>query len=125
MSKRKEKLVHESFTVISIGYKWVNVITDEGYENKFLITTAPGLKEGAYYEADVKRKWQHTRYGLKVEYSDIKNLQKVSGHCIICGTEIELNPEVPMCKPCYYKNKQFRGNIFGKVSHQCGKQKNG
>lgn len=69
--------IHDTFTVVSIGSKWIKINNVDGYENKLLIAAAPGLKEGARYEADVKRKWIQTPYGFKVEYTDLKDLHKL------------------------------------------------
>jgi phosphatidylserine/phosphatidylglycerophosphate/cardiolipin synthase-like enzyme len=121
----KDELTSETFTVLSKGYKWVKVMTTEGYENRVELKLVPGLKEDETYTANVKRRWYRTKYGRHVEYTEVQDLFKVGGHCIICNADIDLNPDSPLCKPCYFKNKKFRGNIFGKVCHQCGKSNKG
>lgn len=121
----KEKFALQKFMVLSKGNKWIKVETDEGYENKILIANAPGLKDGSWYEAEVIKSWKRTRYGLDVEYTQIKNIHKFKGNCIICGKEIELDPTHPMCKSCYFENKKYRGRIFGKQCHICGKKQSG
>ncbi|UYP43927.1 hypothetical protein NEF87_000212 [Candidatus Lokiarchaeum ossiferum] len=121
----KEQFSIQKFMVLSKGNKWIKVETDEGYENKILIANAPGLKDGSWYEAEVIKNWNRTKYGLDVEYTQIKNIRKIQGNCIICGEEIELDPTHPMCKPCYFKNKKYRGSIFGKQCHICGTKQSG
>lgn len=120
-----QDLIKERFEVLSKGTKWVKVLNNAGYEDKILLSKVTGLKEGSIYEAMVKKKWHKSGYGIDVEYEEIQDLKKVNGYCIICGKEIEFDPSTPLCKPCYFKNKKFRGNIFGKKCHKCGKEKSG
>lgn len=120
----KEELSKERFTVISKGYKWTKVETPKGYVNKILNDYAPDLVEGTEYEAFVKKHWKKTKWGTNVEFTDIQDLRIIGderhGFCIICGDEIQFDPEKPLCKPCYYDKKEYRGNIFGKYCHKCG-----
>ncbi|MHA1756630.1 MAG: phospholipase D-like domain-containing protein [Promethearchaeota archaeon] len=119
----KDSLSKIEFKVISKGWKWLKVETLEGFENKILIDKAPGLKVGKYYEASVKKNWTKTPYGFNVEYTEVKDLKKIDGYCIICKTTIDFDPDYPLCKSCYHKNKKYRGNIFGKLCHRCGENK--
>ena len=123
--KINQDLIKERFEVLSKGTKWVKVLNNAGYEDKILLSKVTGLKEGCFYEAMVKKKWHKSGYGIDVEYEEIQDLKKVNGFCIICGKEIEFDPSTPLCKPCYFKNKKYRGYIFGKKCHQCGKEKFG
>lgn len=110
------------FRVLSKGYKWLKVISPDGYENKILIEKAPGLKVDKTYEASIKKKWKETPYGFEVEFVDLKNLKKISGFCILCNKKIDFDPDKPLCKSCYFKNKQYFGHVFGKVCHYCGQK---
>ncbi len=121
-TQKKEDLVPERFAVLSVGRKWVKVVTSAGYENKILIVNAPGLKIGAEYEAKVRKKWTKTPVGFDVELLDIAGLKKVQGFCIKCGTPVDLDPTRPLCYACYAQSAQYRGNIFGRVCHACGNE---
>ena len=114
------KLSEAAFYVLSKGTKWLKVISSEGYENKIAIVNAPGLKVGKSYQALVKKYWKETPFGFEVEFTEIQNLQKITGYCIICGKNIDLDPDKPLCKTCYFDNIQYRWNIFGNLCHKCG-----
>ena len=116
------KMSEVEFMVISKGTKWIKVISPEGYENKIAIANVPGLKVGKTYSALVKKQWKDTDYGFEVEFIEVKDLRKIAGSCIICGKKIEFDPDKPLCKPCYFKNKQYFGHIFGKFCHYCGEK---
>ncbi len=117
----KDKFEAQKFKVLSKGRKWFKVETPEGYENQILISLAPNLKENIWYEADIVKKWQRLSYGgYNVQYKEIMNLRKTAGVCIVCGDELKLNPQKPLCRPCYHKHKSRRGNIEGRYCHSCG-----
>ncbi len=121
-SEETSKAIPVRFKVSLIGRKWVHVETSEGYKNKILIENVPQLEVGEQYEARARRNWKRTPFGYDVELYEIEGLALVQGYCIACGSRVDLDPTHPLCKPCYFRLKQYRGNIFGKVCHACGKE---
>lgn len=115
------------FKVISKGWKWTKVETPEGYEDKILNENAPNLVKGAEYEAHAEKKWENTQWGTNVELINITELKQIQdtqdtlGFCIICKEQVPYNIDKPLCKTCYFEKQEYRGNIFGKHCHKCGK----
>ena len=51
-----------------------------------------------------------------------KDSQAAKGHCVICGTKIDFNPELKflICEDCTDDNKQYSYEYEGEFCHMCG-----
>ncbi len=88
------------------------------------------LYDGAYKEIDyIDSISEKFKFNIHHTTDKIKTFQKTGrrlsrkGFCIRCGNEIKLNPEVPYCKDCYKKWKEYKVKNYVEkkgVCHICG-----
>ncbi len=91
------------------------------------------LYDEAYKEIDyIDSTSQKFKFNINHSTEDTKTSQKIDnitkitsnkGHCIRCGTDINLDPKSPLCKKCYTKWNKFSDPTYEeKFCHICGKK---
>ena len=106
-----------TFTVLSTGYKWVKVLTEDGHQHK-IAKDLSEMDDGTPFTARVKISWNFGLFKRECVYEYVQILE-VDAVCIVCGTPTVFDMDYPVCSACYIKPR-FNSKCDLLRCHVCG-----